>query len=824
MLPASNLCSYPCGTGAPLAMTLEQILSQIRSDPALGRHLTAWREIPARPGRFAPIPSSVDPRLARALRKQGIESLYTHQAQAFESVRSGRHVVVVTPTASGKTLCYNLPVLDTLLAAPESRALYLFPTKALSMDQVHEVLGLVRALEADIKAYTYDGDTPGDARRAIRTAGHIVVTNPDMLHTAILPHHTKWLRLFENLRYVVIDELHTYRGLFGSHMANVLRRLRRLCRFYGSAPQVICASATIGNPGELAGRLLEEEVVLIDDNGAPSGPRVFAFYNPPVINRELGIRRDAIGEAQRLAGEFVRNRIPLIAFARSRRAAELLTTGFKSLAADHNLPPERIAGYRAGYLPSERRAIEQGLRDGQVLAVAATNALELGIDIGRLQAALLVGYPGTVASAWQQAGRAGRTQDLAAAILIATSDPLDQYIVRHPEYFFGQSPEAGLVNPDNLYVLTSHVRCAAFEPPIDDDERFGPSTLPEILDYLERQRIVHHEGGRWHYVADAYPAQEVSLRSASTENVVIIDNTDPEPRAVGEVDLASAPGLVHEDAIYMHLGQQYHVDRLAWEERKAYVHRVNVDYYTTAEIAVDIRVLAEFASVAASPEPRQPAEDGGQPAAGPEAVRPRADGGQRSGGLLRGEPSPGESAHGEVVVTYRPTIFKKLTLERHENVGWGPIHLPESTLHTTAWWLALPGLLIPREEVQGLLVGLSHALAHVAALFLMCDPRDLGRAYQVHSPHTGWPTVFLYDAVPGGVGFAERLFRMHSQVLAAACDLIASCPCGAGCPSCVGPVLEVGSTGKARALEVLDARLVPGTAHVSLPAATPNGQ
>ncbi|MGH2402895.1 MAG: DEAD/DEAH box helicase [bacterium] len=752
-------------------MTLEQILSSIRTPPD-GRNFTAWHEIPARPGRFAQIPSTLNPRLAAALGALGIESLYSHQAEAFEVARSGRHLVVVTPTASGKTLCYNLPVLNALLAEPEARALYLFPTKALSMDQVDELQTLIGALETDIKAYTYDGDTPGAARRAIRTAGHVVVTNPDMLHAAVLPHHTKWLRLFENLRYIVIDELHTYRGLFGSHVANVLRRLRRICAFYGSRPQVICTSATIGNPKELAERLLEDDITLIDSNGAPSGPKIIAFYNPPVINRELGIRRDAILEAERLAGEFIRNRIPLIAFARSRRTAELLTTGFKTTAVMHQILPERIAGYRAGYLPSERREIERGLRDGEVLAVAATNALELGIDIGRLQAALLVGYPGTVASTWQQAGRAGRTQDLSVAILVATSNPLDQYIVRHPEYFFGQSPEVGLVNPDNLYILTSHVRCAAFELPIDAGERFGPNTLPEVLDYLGSQQIMHREGDRWHYVADAYPAQDVSLRSASTENVVIIDTTEAAPRVVGEVDLASAPGLVHEDAIYMHLAQQYHVDRLAWEERKAYVHRVDVEYYTTAEIAVDIRVLQQFATGAGAPPP----------------------------------------AHGDVVVTYRPTIFKKLTLERHENVGWGPIHLPESTLHTSAYWMTLPQLPIPRDEVQGLLIGLSHALAHVAALFLMCDPRDLGRTYEIQSPHTGRPTIYLYEAIPGGVGFGERLFRMHAQVLTAARDLIASCPCEAGCPSCVGPVLDVGSTGKHRALEVLDARLVPGAA------------
>ncbi|MDR7554203.1 MAG: DEAD/DEAH box helicase [Armatimonadota bacterium] len=750
-------------------MTLEQVLDALKTAPATAGGITAWRELPARPALWAPIPDALDPRLAAALRRNGIEALYSHQAEAWEAVRAGRHVVVVTPTASGKTLCYNLPVLDAVLAAPQTRALYLFPTKALSMDQVDELQRLIDTLDVDIKAYTYDGDTPAQARRAIRTAGHIVVTNPDMLHAAILPHHTQWLRLFENLRYVVLDELHTYRGLFGSHVANVLRRLRRLCRFYGTAPQFICCSATVGNPKELAERLLEEPVTLVDRNGAPAGPRVFVMYNPPVVNRALGIRRDSILEAGRLAGEFIRNRIPLIAFARSRRTAELLTTAFKETAAIHGVGAHRVAGYRAGYLPGERRAIERGLREGEVLAVAATNALELGIDIGRLRAALLVGYPGTIASTWQQAGRAGRTGDLAVAILVATSDPLDQYIVRHPEYFFEQPPEAALLNPDNLYVLTSHVRCAAFELPFVDGERFGPPTLPEILDYLARQRILHHEGGRWHYIADAYPARDVSLRSASVENVVIIDTTEATPRVIGEVDLASAPALVHEDAIYLHLGQQYHVDRLAWDERKAYVHRVTVNYYTTAQIAVDVRVLQEFARSADAPS----------------------------------------AAWGEVVVTYRPTIYKKLTLERHENVGWGPIHLPESTLHTSAYWMTLPPLPLSRDEVQSVLAALTHALAHVAALYLMCDPRDLGRTYEVASPHTGRPTIFLYDAVPGGVGFAERLFRLRAEVLAAARDLIAACGCEAGCPSCVGPALEAGHRGKTLAREVLDVRLAP---------------
>ncbi len=750
-------------------MTLEQILEAFRTHPRYAPHFTAWRTFPAKPAQFVEFPPDLDPRLAAALRRTGIGHLYTHQAQAYQEVRRGADVVVVTPTASGKTLCYNLPVLDTILRNGGPRALFLFPTKALGADQVDELQSLIGTLGVDLRAFTYDGDTPADARRTIRAAGHIVVTNPDMLHTAILPHHTKWLRLFENLRYIVLDELHHYRGVFGSHLANVLRRLLRVCRFYGSAPQFICCSATIGNPREHAERLIGRPVTVIDKNGAPSGERVVALYNPPVVNASLGIRRDAVREAVALTREMLAGRVQTIFFARTRLSTELLTTYLREGARQRNLNPETICGYRAGYLPSERRRIEAGLRSGAIRAVAATNALELGIDIGQMAAAVLVGYPGTIASTWQQMGRAGRRSGLSAAILVATSAALDQFIVAHPEYVLDRPVEEARINPDNLLVLTSHLKCAAFELPLEDGEAFGPSTLPEILAYLEEERILHHDGPTWHYIADAYPAEEVSLRSASRENVVIIDTTDMRPRVIGEVDLASAPGFVHEDAIYMHLGQQYHVDRLDWEERKEYVRRVDVDYYTDAQIAADLRVIEEFA---------------------------------RSSGV----------AHGEVAVTFRPTIYKKLTLATHENVGFGPIHLPETTLHTTAaWWMFPRGASaeMNTEALQGALLGVAHALQNVAPLYLMSDPRDLGTTVEVRSPHTGEPTVTLFEQVPGGVGQAERLFALSGELLKAAADLIERCECAEGCPSCVGPILELGPAAKRRTFLLLRQAYVP---------------
>lgn len=746
-------------------MTLSRLLADLRADPAHARNFAAWKQIPARPAMFADYPDSVDPRLMEALRARGIERLYCHQAEAAAAALDGENVVVVTPTASGKTLCYNLPVLSSIIAAPRARALYLFPTKALAQDQLSELHGLVTTLGAEIKTFTYDGDTPGEARRLVRAAGHVVITNPDMLHTGVLPHHTKWVRLFENLRYVVIDELHQYRGVFGSHLANVIRRLRRVCRFYGSDPVFICCSATIANPAELAERLIEAPVRLVDRNGAPGGEKTLAIYNPPIVNRELGIRRSSLFSARDLAARLIAAGAQTIVFAPTRTTVELLLTYLRS--GRRRLPgtPEAIHGYRGGYLPLERRRIEQGLREGSVRGVVATNALELGIDIGGLEAAVLTGYPGTLASTWQQFGRAGRRDRPAFAVLVASSSPLSQYVAAHPDFLFEASPEAGLINPDNLVILAAHLKCAAFELPFGAGEEFG-AWGAQLLDLLCEEQILHRSGNRYYWMRESFPAEEVSLRSAAIDNVVIIEQ-GPRPRVIGEVDRASAPVLVHEEAIYIHAGEQYHVDRLDWEEKKAYVRHVHVDYYTDAELAVELKVLDSF---------------------------------------TERETGPARIAHGEVAVTYVATIFKKIKLETHENVGWGKIFLPQEDVHTSSYWLALQADAtkgLAGDDLQAGLVGLGNLLRGVAPLFLMCDPRDVRVATQIRSPFTALPTIFLYDAVPGGVGFAERLYEVHDPLLKAAHELAVACPCDAGCPGCVGPGAGIAEDPKRAALLIL---------------------
>lgn len=752
-------------------MTVGQILDTLRQTPEFRDNVTHWQVLPARPAQYVDFPSHLHPRLIAAVKQMGISQLYSHQGAALQALAAGRHVAVVTPTASGKTLCYNLPVLNTVLCQPEARALYLFPTKALSQDQVAELHDLVTILGAEIKTYTFDGDTPASARQAIRTSGHIVVTNPDMLHQGILPHHTKWLRLFENLRYVVIDEIHNYRGVFGSHLANVIRRLKRVCRFYGSNPQFVCCSATVANPKELAERLVEEQVELVDNNGAPRGEKHFILYNPPVVNRELGIRRSSVREAQRIARYFLAGDVQTILFARSRLRVEILLSYLKETMRQLHKPEGLVRGYRGGYLPSERREIERGLRSGEILGVVSTNALELGIDIGQLDACIMVGYPGTIASTWQQAGRAGRRRDASVAILVASSAPLDQYIVNHPEYFFGQPPEAGIIDPNNLLVLMSHVKCAAFELPFEEHEQFGVETTGKILEYLEQNQVLHRSEGKYHWASDIYPAEEVSLRSASTGNFVIIDTTvKGRERVIGEVDQFSAPMLVHEGAIYMHESRQYHVDTLDWERRKAYVHEVAVDHYTDAEEKTHIKVLEVEAQ---------------------EAV------------------PGGHKALGEVSVTTIPTIYKKIKFGTHENVGWGKISLPELEMHTTAyWWEIAPeelaALGFDQATLADALKAVANVLANVAPVFALCDPRDLHAVPMVRSPFSELPTVYLYESHPGGVGLSRRLFHLHVDLLAAARDLIARCPCSAGCPSCVGPPLEVGKAGKNEALRLLE--------------------
>ncbi|HEY2598201.1 MAG TPA: DEAD/DEAH box helicase [Candidatus Dormibacteraeota bacterium] len=708
--------------------------------------------IPASFARFAPLPDDLRPELGRALASRGIAQLYSHQADSYRAVRSGRHLVVVTPTASGKTLCYNLPVLQQLLEHPERRALYVFPTKALAQDQLAELSALKHGLPIDLRVDTYDGDTSPGRRTAIREGGHIVMTNPDMLHAGLLPHHTRWRRLFSSLDFVVIDELHMYRGLFGSQVANVIRRLKRICAFYGSKPTFICTSATIANPLQLAQKLLEEDnIELVERNGAPRGERRLIFYNPPLLNREMGIRRSSMLEARRIAAPWIRGGVQTIVFCRSRLQVEVMLSYLRQDLAPRLDATQRVRGYRAGYLPLHRREIEAGLRSAEITGVVSTNALELGIDIGSLQTAILVGYPGTIASTWQQLGRAGRRSG-SVGVFVASSSPLDQFIVRHPEYFLGSDPEEGLIDPDNLLLLAGHLQAGLFELPFEDQERLGRADVHELLELFEEDGSASRSGGRWFWSRQAFPADEIHLRRIAADNVVIIDTSQPRPKVIGEMDQFTAPVLLHEEAIYLHEGAQYHVERLDWEEKKAYVHPVEVDYYTDALAAVTVQVLDTFSS----PDP---------------------------GGLSRN--------HGELKITALASMFKKIKFHTHENIGSGPIHLPEQTLHTTGYWITVDEDLwrtLGRETLEAGLQGMAHTLRHVASLRLMCDPRDLGAVAEVRSVTTRLPTVTVYEMYPGGVGYAARMYELHRDLLEQGAALVRDCPCLAGCPSCIGPL------------------------------------
>ena len=741
-------------------MNVEKVLEKITNNPRFMRNITFQHTLPGQPGIYEPIPDFLAPELTELLQRKGINRLYSHQAQSLQAVQQGRNIVVVTPTASGKTLCYNLPVIQTLLENEEARALYLFPTKALAQDQVAELMAWSDELGGRIKTYTYDGDTPGDARKAIRSAGSIVVTNPDMLHSGILPHHTKWMRLFENLKYVVIDELHIYRGVFGSHVANVLRRLHRICQFYGSNPQFICTSATIANPEDHGKGLIGQPVKVIDQNGAPRGQKEILFYNPPVVNKPLGIRRSSLLEAEAVAHELIASNIPTIVFARSRLDTEVLVTYLRKSFHRIGEPVEKIRAYRGGYLPQQRRQIERDLRDGKVLGVVSTNALELGIDIGTLQAAVLTGYPGTIASTWQQLGRAGRSNEQSLAILVANSSPVNQFIIQNPDYFMDRGAESARINPNNLHILVSHLKCAAFELPFVQRELFGDVDPQEILDFLSEEMILRKVEDRWYWMSETYPAVDISLRSAATENFAIIDTTDGQRKVIGEVDRFSAPMLIHEGAIYLHESRQYHIDHLDWERQKAYARQVDVDYYTDANLAVDLKVLDVFAT----------------------------------------EDTPHVGRHwGEVMVVAKTHMYKKIKFYTHENIGWGEIALPEQEMHTTAYWFSIPNELVEpldRDSLQSALIGSSHLLGNIASLELMCEPSDLGVTAQIRSPFTGEPTVYIYEKYPGGVGFSEQLFETHERLIRRALSIIEHCSCPSGCPSCVGPIEEVGLQGK----------------------------
>ena len=699
-------------------MTVAEYIEQLKNSPAFMRNVACWRVLPERPARYGEFAEKLDPRAIEALRARGIERPYVHQARAIELAVSGVDFVVVTPTASGKTLCYNLPVLDAILKDESSRALYLFPTKALSADQTAELYAMIETMGVPIKAYTYDGDTPASARTAIRQAGHVVVTNPDMLHQGILPHHAKWIKLFENLKYVVIDEIHAYRGVFGSNLANVVRRLRRICAFYGSDPTFICCSATIRNPKELAEAMTGKPMALVDENGAPAGERNVIFYNPPVVNEQLGIRAGAIPETRNIAAGLLRAGVQCIVFGGSRLTVEVLVRYLKDMVRDPLGNAGKVRGYRGGYLPTQRREIERELRAGNVMCVVSTNALELGIDIGQLDACVLCGYPGTIASTWQQAGRAGRRGSVSLLIVVASSGPLDQYMMNNPEFFFEQSPEQALINPDNLYILLNHLKCAAYELPFNEGERFaGLEDTDELLSYLEEQSILRRVGGRYYWMAEEFPQAGINLRSASDQNFVIIDITDPKKhKVIGEMDRFTVPMLLHEHAIYMHEGRQFQVEKLDFDEKKGYVREVNVGYYTDADLTTSLKVLDEFELDA-------------------------------SGAITR--------ARGEVLVSSIVTLFKKIRFDTHENLGWGPVTLPELEMQTTACWWTLPEGLedeFEREPMKNAMVGLAHVLRHIAPMHLMCAPQDISVVYHVRTPSPASPRSISTTPCPAASG------------------------------------------------------------------------
>ncbi len=796
--------NVPPGRVAPA--DVRTVLAGIRADPFLGPGIVVHRVEPACEARWAELPDGLDPRLGPALRARGISRLYVHQREAYDHVAAGRDTVVVTPTASGKTLCYNLPVLERLLRDPGGRALYLFPTKALARDQAAELQELMRAASGDLAAAVYDGDTPPGERRVIRDRAQVVLSNPDMLHTAVLPHHARWMRVFENLKVVVVDELHTYRGVFGSHLANVLRRLRRVCRFHGSDPVFVATSATIGNAREFAERLLERPVALVEENGAPLGERHFVVLNPPVVNPALGLRASYLAVAREAAKAFLSTGVHTIVFAGARTTTEVMTKYLKDAFRSHIDPRPRVVGYRGGYLPRERREIERGLRDGSILGVVSTNALELGVDIGSLDACVIAGYPGTVASTRQQAGRAGRRQGASATVLVLRSAPLDQHLADHPEYLLSASPECAQVNPDNLQILASHLKCAAFELPLEDGEAYGAGSgaedVPEILAFLEERGRLRHAGERWHWSADAYPANEISLRSVTSSNFVVVDTTTSANEVIAEVDYSWAFTTIHEGAIYMVQSEQYHVDRLDWERRKAFVRRVESEYYTDALSYAQVKVL----QVLREAEVRRDV-------LGAQDVVPA--------------PLPVPCEYGEVQVVRKAVGYKKIKFYTQENLGWGEIALPEDTYHTQAVWFTVPGALLRSLEVRpsdalDALHGIAHLVHGLAALLLMCDGRDLGvvigdraRAWFSTPAWPGHPappppeldrfdpTIFLYDQYAGGIGLSEALYLRVPELLAGAAERLAACPCADGCPSCVGPRGQVGPAAKETAARVL---------------------
>lgn len=792
----------------------EGIAERLRSEEPWKGRIVHWRHAAARPGRTRPWPSALDPRLVDVLQRRGVAEPYAHQAEAIERALAGEDVLVATPTASGKTVCYTAPVLQALLeSGGAARALFLYPTKALSQDQTVGLTALVEELiehhgdssgAQDWHAFTYDGDTPPSVRRTLRDRGHMVLTNPYMLHQGILPNHAKWAELFRDLRYIVVDEVHTLSGVFGSSVANVLRRLVRIARHYGADPRFLASSATVADPRGHAARLFGRDVSIVDEDASPAGKRIFGVVEPPVVNPVAGLRANALEMARDLAREVAGPGHQSIFFCGRRTAVEVLTRYLKEGASRMGLKPSEIRGYRGGYLPDMRREIEAGLKSGEVKVVVSTNALELGVDIGALDVAVLVGYPGSQASFWQRAGRVGRRGKASLVLQIARSEPVDQFLVHHPEYLFDAPREKLGVDPDNLVLLSEHVKCAAFELPFHGAEAEGGGELvldrepefeeaphvPEILDYLaEESGFLHRRDETWYWMADAYPAQDVSLAGGDIDNVLILEMGTE--RAIGETDRESSITTVHEGAIYQVQGVTWRVERFDYANRRAYVTEVESDYYTDAQTDTEVRVLRLEERVGRTLA--APADEAPVPAGS--AAAPAV--------------SDYEAWRGEVHVTTVATIFKKIRFYTRENVGAGDIHLPAEELDTEAFVLTLSEESASALGLEGGDRGsawraLGELVRRVAPLFVRCQPSDLGLSSHVKSPHFGMPTIFLYDRVQGGVGLAELLFQAHRELFRAALDVVTRCSCELGCPACVGPVAEVGPQGKAVAMRLLE--------------------
>jgi DEAD/DEAH box helicase domain-containing protein len=790
------------------ARGVDAVIAAWRASGSVRQCFSAEQSFLPREARFAPFPASVSKNLFDALGAQGVDRLYTHQAEAIDAALARKSVVIATPTASGKSLCFHVPVLEAMLADPSATALYVYPTKALSRDQEISLGELLTSAKVGAPATVFDGDTPNDARRAARERCRIVLTNPDMLHAGILPTHARWARFFQGLRYVVFDELHMYRGVFGSHLAHVIARLKRVARFHGAEPTFIGATATIGNPREHAARLfglVPEAVTLVDESGAPRAPREVYVYNPPVVNEELGIRASTLKQSVALAADLVRAHVSTIVFGPSRNSVEVMLKYLRERVGDE-VPPDAIMGYRGGYLPETRRRVEAGLRNGEILGVVATNALELGIDIGDLDAVICAGYPGSVAGTWQRFGRAGRRGSRSIAVLVCSSDPLDQFLAREPGYVLDARAEEARIDPANTEILVQHLKCAAFEAPFEVapvDAKAGgaaegylgldASGTRDALDYLARHGLIHESGGRHYWAGEAFPASNVSLRSVGWDNFVIVDLVNG--KSIAELDFRATHTMLHEQAIYQHDAEQFQVERLDFDNHKAFVRKVAPDYFTTALTYRTVAVIEE-----------------------------------RELGTF----GPARIGFGDVKVVEKVTGYKKIKFFTHENAGYGEVNLPELQMHTTSFWLTLPERVVasfgePRALVVGALRGVGQALEAVSALALMCDPRDLGRTLgdgegdevapgrDPFAKRTGGfdPTLFLFDSIPGGVGLAERIFERSAELFERTHALIAGCGCRTGCPACVGPS-DGDGTEKRLALKLLGALIAGSRGNANL--------